>query len=480
MATVLPRDDEIAATEQAGMDTFETQRRYNLLRRLVPIVLLLATLALPFAITVDALGKTITSTAQNGFVEVATIIAAIALRQRNIRLAALAMLSGVTGVMYLVVINDTWFSSPLTLRAVTEFGLLIFPIIFAGVLSNRTMILGLTVITPLFTILTITLLPHDAALAAALARPDGIAIYTESTAIQIVTGLLVLLTTDTLRRTQRELNTTRQAYIQELELERLKDMFIANVNHELRTPIMSAQGYLLLARELGKRNDLAQQDHMIAQGLATVGEMERLVSSILDVRHIERDVAVTTLSAFTIQAALAEAIETARTAAREEPPRSITLAVEHDLTVIADRDKTRQVAINLISNALKYSSAGTPVTVSVALRSATPHEPVSAVVTVRDQGLGIPPEQQALLFHRFVRLERDIASPVPGTGLGLALCRAFVTAMGGTIWLESAGLPGAGTAFHFTLPLAPVMENSGRFAQAVARHRGIQKGQATV
>lgn len=76
------------------------------------------------------------------------------------------------------------------------------------------------------------------------------------------------------------------------------------------------------------------------------------------------------------------------------------------------------------------------------------HEEVPCV-----RGLGIPPEKAALLFERFMRLERDIASSTPGTGLGLALCRAYVEAMGGRIWLMSSGIPGEGTIVSFTLPL---------------------------
>ena len=74
-------------------------------------------------------------------------------------------------------------------------------------------------------------------------------------------------------------------------------------------------------------------------------------------------------------------------------------------------------------------------------------------ITVHDEGHGIPPEQIPLLFHRFVRLPRDLASRVRGTGLGLYLCRLFTEAMGGTIWVESSGIAGEGSTFHLRLPV---------------------------
>lgn len=72
-------------------------------------------------------------------------------------------------------------------------------------------------------------------------------------------------------------------------------------------------------------------------------------------------------------------------------------------------------------------------------------------ITIRDHGYGIPPDKQPLLFNRFVRLERDLASSIPGNGLGLFLCKQLVESMGGRIWLESSGIEGDGTTVHILL-----------------------------
>ncbi len=76
-------------------------------------------------------------------------------------------------------------------------------------------------------------------------------------------------------------------------------------------------------------------------------------------------------------------------------------------------------------------------------------------IHIRDYGLGVPPEEQQRLFERFVRLDRDINSPVRGAGLGLFICKQLLEAMGGDVWVESSGEPGAGSIFTFALQLAP-------------------------
>jgi signal transduction histidine kinase len=117
---------------------------------------------------------------------------------------------------------------------------------------------------------------------------------------------------------------------------------------------------------------------------------------------------------------------------------------------------------NLMANAIKYSPAGTPISVQARLREERPLRLLGdksaqymVEIAVQDQGLGIPQEQQGLLFRRFVRLPRDIASTVRGTGLGLYLCRIFAEAMGGSIWVESSGIPGEGSTFFVRLPVPP-------------------------
>jgi signal transduction histidine kinase len=115
-------------------------------------------------------------------------------------------------------------------------------------------------------------------------------------------------------------------------------------------------------------------------------------------------------------------------------------------TVYADYERTRAVLENLISNAVKYSPEGG--IIRVAGRADGDH----AIVSVSDQGIGIPPEEQDKLFRRFYRVDNRLRRETQGVGLGLFLSKAIVEAQGGRMWVESQ--PGRGSRFSFTLPLA--------------------------
>ena len=131
--------------------------------------------------------------------------------------------------------------------------------------------------------------------------------------------------------------------------------------------------------------------------------------------------------------------------------REVHRLIPAQLTVYADAGRLRQVLLNLSINALKYSPPSTPITFSA---HPTFDSPCSVIMKVADKGKGIPPHQQARLFERFVRLERDINSSVRGSGLGLYISRRLLETMDGKIWLESSGIPGEGSTFYIQLPLA--------------------------
>src|SRR5205085_11814436 len=130
--------------------------------------------------------------------------------------------------------------------------------------------------------------------------------------------------------------------------------------------------------------------------------------------------------------------------------RAIQIFIPDQLHVRADAGRLRQVLLNLSSNALKYSPAGTPIAYYARL---APNRS-SAVISIADKGPGIPPEAQAQIFQRFNRLERDLNSSTRGSGLGLYISRRLIEAMNGNIWVESSGIPGAGSTFNIQLPLA--------------------------
>jgi signal transduction histidine kinase len=135
-------------------------------------------------------------------------------------------------------------------------------------------------------------------------------------------------------------------------------------------------------------------------------------------------------------------------ATRTHLPRGLSLELQHDDTppeIAADPDKLRQVLVNLIENAVKYSGEGR---IEVRFR----RDDGNMRFSVRDDGLGIPPEQHDRVFEKFYRLDPAMTRGVGGTGLGLYICRQLVEGMDGRIWLESE--LGKGSTFSFELPLA--------------------------
>jgi signal transduction histidine kinase len=152
--------------------------------------------------------------------------------------------------------------------------------------------------------------------------------------------------------------------------------------------------------------------------------------------------------------------------AREK--RSVTVDIPEEYIAIVDELRLRQVLLNLVGNAMKYTPPGTPLELraqdvswdELVQRISSHTEPTASwdrfiIVAIRDWGPGIAPEDQPHLFSKFVRLDKAINSMQRGAGLGLYLCRQLTEAMGGYVWLESTGVSGEGCTFYIALPLQP-------------------------
>lgn len=225
------------------------------------------------------------------------------------------------------------------------------------------------------------------------------------------------------------------------ELEQVKDELTSVVSHELRTPLASIVGFieLLLFREYppAQERQFLQLVHSEGMRLTT------LINDFLDLQRLESRRATIHRKPMDLTAVLSQAIA----AAGDDPDRPITLSIEDTLpTVHADPDRVQQVLANLLSNARKYSPEGGAIYVHAREDADT------LVVSVLDQGLGIPPAAVSRLFRKFYRVDNSDHREIKGTGLGLMICRKIVEAHGGAIWAESDGL-GHGARFVFTLPL---------------------------
>ncbi|MGZ3582676.1 MAG: ATP-binding protein [Ktedonobacterales bacterium] len=263
----------------------------------------------------------------------------------------------------------------------------------------------------------------------------------------------------------------------EHELAALKDQFIVDANHELRTPIMALYNNLELLAALSARGTPEQRTRILQRALASGDAVLRLLHSVLDTAALDGKPPRLELKAVTLAPLIRAILETFDPSEIGEPTlptgaykaRAVSIHVPSDLVVWADEGRLRQILVNLLANALKYSAPGTPIDLRAdaydlthgerqrSRGSAGSQQPSVKLIqiSVRDRGLGVPPHDISKLFNRFVRLERDIAGPVRGTGVGLYMCRVLIEAMGGRIWVESSGIAGEGSTFAFVLPAAP-------------------------
>ncbi len=371
-----------------------------------------------------------------------------------------------------------------------------FPIVIYDAVDSQTsvgapsIIISLTVVTVLATLLLITLaglLSTDVrvlvavtfvlnvlttgALSYSRQIPVADALVSEQKFVLIALILLVqwalagLLFAGgaTYVRTLRELGDVSVAYERARQLDDLKDQFISHVNHELRSPVMALSGFvellLLTDESLSGPERRAYLERAKRAGDSLMG----LIGNILDMRRLEQQgdtyLPARVPVAETLQSALA--LLDPREGGSLE--RELRVEIPDGLAVTADQVWLRQILTNLLSNALKYSEPGTAVeiaaTVAVEPEAQTRRlrraqkGPDMVEITIRDHGFGVPPDQIPLLFERFVRLPRDLASSVPGNGLGLHLCRLLAERMDGRIWVESPGVAGEGSTFHLQLPL---------------------------
>jgi signal transduction histidine kinase len=226
------------------------------------------------------------------------------------------------------------------------------------------------------------------------------------------------------------------------EFDRLKDEFIAIVSHELRTPLTSVYGAAMTLERHAL--DEARRRELLEIISAEAARLSRLLDDILWVSRLDSGRARPSIARVEPLPLAADVVDATRT----HLPSGLSLELVHDPAppeIAADPDKLRQVLVNLIENAVKYSQHGR---IEVRLD----RDDGKVRFSVSDQGPGIPPSQHDRIFEKFYRLDPNMTKGVGGTGLGLYICRQLIESMEGDIWVESA--PGAGSTFSFELPVA--------------------------
>lgn len=228
------------------------------------------------------------------------------------------------------------------------------------------------------------------------------------------------------------------------EMNRLKDDFVASVSHELRTPLTSIKGYVgtLLRRE-AKFSEEQKRDFLETVARQS-NRLQRLIEDLLAVSRIESATTSATLTKLPLSKLVQDVLDELRDRIESHP---VVVDLDPSLPLIeSDEGKVHQILANLVDNAMKYSDAGAQVTI-------TGHQDQDGVlVTVADQGRGIPPDQQAKIFDRFYQVDQTSTRAVGGTGLGLYICRTMAEALGARIWLDRSDE--SGSVFAVWLPLS--------------------------
>jgi signal transduction histidine kinase len=255
----------------------------------------------------------------------------------------------------------------------------------------------------------------------------------------------------------------QEAYAELQRMDKLKDEFIVTASHELRTPLSAISGYSsLLKRQSGRITPQQILRFATKIGSATQ-QLSDLVSNMTEAAKMGALDKKLEMKPEPVQ--LLTAAEMASTILSINIEQKIMLQITDDIWVYCDATKLRQVITNLLDNAAKYSPPGGRIIVtgSATTLSKLPEDQVDyalladgidpqvALVRVCDEGEGIDPEDQQKIFEKFVRSSRSLTTPIRGSGLGLYICRRYIEAMGGRLWLEQS-IPGEGSVFSFYLP----------------------------
>jgi len=223
-----------------------------------------------------------------------------------------------------------------------------------------------------------------------------------------------------------------------------KDVFLADVIHELKTPLAAAKAQAQLAlHQLGEKRADAGTARALRLISQQIDRLNRLVGDLLEASRLESGKLELQPVEFDLTALLEEMRLRMQPLSDRHP---IQIQAPDTLPLVADRDRIEQVLANLLSNAIRYSPEGG----AIQLRAEQKGNEVRVII--KDHGLGIPQGQQQLVFERFGRAH---GTAFGGLGLGLAISKGIVDAHGGRIWVESDGVPGKGSVFHLELPLHP-------------------------
>ena len=229
---------------------------------------------------------------------------------------------------------------------------------------------------------------------------------------------------------------------------RAKSQFLANMSHEIRTPMNAVIGMTHLAMQV---RDEPKRQRFLETVRQSAESLLGLLNDILDFSKMEAGQLSLNRAPFAVEQLLAGVLSTMNVPAAEKGLRLETFAAPGTPPWLCGDDlRLRQILVNLVGNAIKFTSRG-GVTVRVLQEGGAADDKVMLHFMVADTGIGIPAEKLALIFERFEQVDNSYARLHGGVGLGLSICRQLVALMGGRIWVESR--ENQGSVFHFVAPL---------------------------
>ncbi len=238
------------------------------------------------------------------------------------------------------------------------------------------------------------------------------------------------------------------------ELDRLKSSFLANMSHELRTPLNSILGFadVMLEGLDGTLTPYMDNDLKLIQKNGQ--HLLHLINDVLDMAKIESGKLNLIIEKFNIYEIMEDVSSITSSLAHE---KDISLRIDadadHEVEISADRNRLRQVMINLVTNAMKFTEKG-----KIAIHIG--REENNVLISVKDTGIGIHPSQLEAVFQEFTQVDSSTTRKAGGTGLGLPISRRLIEMHGGRLWAESTGIEGKGSTFYVFLPIEAKVTDS--------------------
>jgi two-component system phosphate regulon sensor histidine kinase PhoR len=230
------------------------------------------------------------------------------------------------------------------------------------------------------------------------------------------------------------------------ELERIRQDFVANVSHELRTPLTTIKGYTETLLEGALNEEVASQFIQVIK--RHTDRLTKIVEDLLMLSKVESKELRLNLEPLSLPELIDDVLDFVTDAAAKKNISIIRNEISPSLVVEADQNYLEQVFVNLLDNAIKYTQEGGKIAIS-----ASEKDQKEVLISVKDDGIGIPRKDLSRIFERFYRVDKGRSQELGGTGLGLSIVKHIIKAFGGKVWAESE--PGQGSTFYFTLPKNP-------------------------